>query len=177
MTAAERMRRWRALNPEKSKENKRKQRKAHPEKFREKYRRQYAKNAEKRAAAARSRRERDRDAYNAAVRARRHADPSVHRAACHARRARLKQVEGQLSAFEIKSQLMMQGFRCYYCRIRVDLIGYEVDHFVALANGGRHAASNIVIACRACNNSKNDSEPYTFMKKSGIKFCPYPRIK
>jgi 5-methylcytosine-specific restriction endonuclease McrA len=47
--------------------------------------------------------------------------------------------------------------RCHYClrpfaRDRIATL----DHVVALSMGGLHVASNVVVACRSCNSSKQD---------------------
>jgi len=43
------------------------------------------------------------------------------------------------------------GNRCAYCGSTKRL---ELDHIVALAAGGPHCESNLLVACRTCNSSK-----------------------
>jgi 5-methylcytosine-specific restriction endonuclease McrA len=43
--------------------------------------------------------------------------------------------------------------RCAYCLRRHDAL--QQDHVIALANGGAHAADNIVPACPKCNRRKS----------------------
>lgn len=162
MTPAERMRRWRAMNPDRVREKEQERRHRLPEVYRAKYRRQYAANAEKRAKAAQARREADRDHYNAMVRARRAKDPTRNRAICGNWRAR--QSGGRVTALDIVKQMRAQQGRCYYCE-QPTAERFEVDHFIALANGGKHDPSNIVIACPNCNRRKNKLNGSQFIAK------------
>ena len=41
--------------------------------------------------------------------------------------------------------------KCVYCGSKKDL---ELDHVVALSEGGPHIQSNLVVACKICNSSK-----------------------
>ena len=43
---------------------------------------------------------------------------------------------------------------CVYC----GKPGEEIDHFIAIKNGGPEVLGNLVLACRHCNGSKNDSD-------------------
>ena len=54
---------------------------------------------------------------------------------------------------------LRDGLLCLYC-LR-DLHGADprditLDHVIAHADGGTHAASNLITACRACNCSRQD---------------------
>jgi hypothetical protein len=48
------------------------------------------------------------------------------------------------------------GGRCEYCRVSQtdDLLPFEVDHIIALKHRGPTRASNLGLACFACNNHK-----------------------
>lgn len=48
------------------------------------------------------------------------------------------------------------GFSCVYCGSRPPQVILEVDHIVAVANGGSNEESNLVTACRQCNQGKSD---------------------
>ena len=56
-------------------------------------------------------------------------------------------------------------WRCAYCGRSgsegsdPDGVGWQVDHVVPLAGGGLESAANLVLACEACNLSKNDDPP------------------
>lgn len=78
-------------------------------------------------------------------------------------RARRRNVQGKHTVKEIKDQLKRQKGKCYWCGKKlnkdVDVDAPQVDHVIPLARGGTNDISNIVIACAACNQSKNDSLP------------------
>lgn len=45
-------------------------------------------------------------------------------------------------------------YTCVYCGRRPPEVALEVDHVLARANGGTDDATNLVTACRDCNNGK-----------------------
>lgn len=45
-------------------------------------------------------------------------------------------------------------FQCTYCGVPGTETELEVDHIVAVANGGSHHMSNLTTACRKCNQEK-----------------------
>ncbi|MEW6115999.1 MAG: HNH endonuclease [Nitrospirota bacterium] len=49
--------------------------------------------------------------------------------------------------------------RCYYCGTRVSAKELTMDHLVPLIRGGRSVKSNIVTACKECNNKKKHMLP------------------
>jgi len=49
--------------------------------------------------------------------------------------------------------------RCYLCGEVVLINDRHVDHIVPLSRGGRHVASNLAVACAACNLSKSAKLP------------------
>lgn len=48
------------------------------------------------------------------------------------------------------------GFTCVYCGGSPPAVVLEVDHIVAVAAGGTNDESNLVTACRPCNQGKSD---------------------
>lgn len=53
--------------------------------------------------------------------------------------------------------LARDGYRCQYCGLtRADGATLEIDHKVPRAAGGHDRASNLITACRECNQSKRD---------------------
>ncbi|MFQ3574044.1 MAG: HNH endonuclease [Thermodesulfovibrionales bacterium] len=44
--------------------------------------------------------------------------------------------------------------RCYYCNAVVSPKDLTMDHVVPIVRGGRSVKSNIVTACKTCNNKK-----------------------
>lgn len=55
--------------------------------------------------------------------------------------------------------LKRDRFQCTYCGVAGTQAELEVDHIIALANGGSHHMSNLTTACRACNQKKSDGAP------------------
>jgi len=48
------------------------------------------------------------------------------------------------------------GGRCEYCQLAQESheLAFEIDHFIALKHRGPTRASNLCLACFACNNHK-----------------------
>ncbi|HTZ17398.1 MAG TPA: HNH endonuclease [Dissulfurispiraceae bacterium] len=44
--------------------------------------------------------------------------------------------------------------RCYYCNAQVHPKELTMDHLVPIIRGGKSVKSNIVAACKECNNKK-----------------------
>jgi 5-methylcytosine-specific restriction endonuclease McrA len=79
----------------------------------------------------------------------------------HARRARLMGSGGRgVTSEDIALQMKQQKGRCWWCGFK--LTDYHVDHRIALAAGGEHDPSNIVISCPHCNVSKLTKTPAEF---------------
>jgi 5-methylcytosine-specific restriction endonuclease McrA len=55
---------------------------------------------------------------------------------------------------------------CYWCGKRCAK-KYHIDHYEPLARGGAHEISNLVIACPACNLSKQARDPFEFARQVG----------
>lgn len=49
--------------------------------------------------------------------------------------------------------------RCYYCGAEVNPEKLTMDHIVPLIRGGKSVKSNIVPACKECNNKKKHMLP------------------
>jgi hypothetical protein len=47
-------------------------------------------------------------------------------------------------------------FRCTYCGVPGTDVELEIDHIIAVSNGGSHHISNLTTACRKCNQKKGD---------------------
>jgi 5-methylcytosine-specific restriction endonuclease McrA len=52
--------------------------------------------------------------------------------------------------------LTRDKFTCQYCGGRPPSVELEVDHIVAVANGGASVMDNLVAACKECNRGKRD---------------------
>jgi 5-methylcytosine-specific restriction endonuclease McrA len=53
---------------------------------------------------------------------------------------------------------------CFWCGVGCE-DHYHVDHYIALANGGKHEADNLVIACQPCNSHKSSKDTEQFMNE------------
>jgi 5-methylcytosine-specific restriction endonuclease McrA len=99
--------------------------------------------------------ERNKQRVREAIYARRHATPKAiathrgRRAAAIAERA-----DGTLTPSAIRA-LFAAAKTCAYCVAPMTSAGKTLDHVVPLARGGGHAATNVLVCCRACNTAKN----------------------
>lgn len=62
--------------------------------------------------------------------------------------------------------------RCFYCGRRVGRppqLRFHIDHFIPLSKGGTNDPENLVLSCQPCNNSKYSKLPWEFMPE---KFSP-----
>lgn len=57
------------------------------------------------------------------------------------------------NAFRAKL-LQQQDFRCAYCNINLKGKRMNVEHVLALTNGGNNSKDNLVAACWVCNKEK-----------------------
>lgn len=58
---------------------------------------------------------------------------------------------------------------CYWCNVSCNQ-NYHIDHYEPLSKGGKHTVDNLVIACPACNLTKNAKDPYKFALTKGMLF-------
>lgn len=54
----------------------------------------------------------------------------------------------------------LQQGRCYYCGRRFRPSELTMDHLIPLIRGGRSVKSNLVPACKECNNKKKYLLPF-----------------
>jgi 5-methylcytosine-specific restriction endonuclease McrA len=85
---------------------------------------------------------------------------ATNRAGGARRRSRVRNAPGSYTIEDVLAQYGRQKGRCFWCHGKVDK--YHVDHVVPLARGGSNGPENIVIACPACNLSKNAKHPMDF---------------
>lgn len=163
---------WKTKNPGVVPAGARRRRALNPDRYRQQERIRYSARREEMASAAKQRRDRDRSAYNRMVQARRRSNPAIMKAIHGNRRART--AGGHITKTQIVAQLHSQGSRCYYCWCDVSA-SYTVDHFIALASGGAHDASNLVIACASCNRRKNKFDAFGFFRRIGVSVMPIRR--
>src|SRR5262249_9467509 len=62
---------------------------------------------------------------------------------------------GELLGWEIRAYLLEKfGRRCVYCKR--DNVPFQLDHMLPKSRGGSDRVSNLVLACRDCNQAKDD---------------------
>lgn len=64
-----------------------------------------------------------------------------------------KRLDSLSSAIRIRV-MKRDRFQCTYCGVPGTDAELEIDHIIAVANGGSHHMSNLTTACRACNQKK-----------------------
>lgn len=92
----------------------------------------------------------------------RRANPLRLRAYAAQHRAWKRAAAGKFSGADWKSTVSDFNGRCAYCLKPGPL---EIEHMTPLSRGGRHAADNIVPACRSCNASKYTSTPLEWLAR------------
>jgi hypothetical protein len=65
--------------------------------------------------------------------------------------------EAPTAAVRIRA-MKRDRFRCTYCGVPGTDAELEIDHIIAVSNGGSHHISNLTTACRTCNQLKGSSE-------------------
>jgi hypothetical protein len=57
------------------------------------------------------------------------------------------------------------GGTCVYCKISVPFSVIEFDHFIPVKLGGKTEPSNMLPACKSCNNNKRAKHPKDWLSK------------
>ena len=78
------------------------------------------------------------------------------------RKARVRGAEGFHTFVDIAEKYNAQHGKCFYCNCDLNY-EFHVDHFYPISKGGSNYPDNLVIACPACNYSKNDKMPEEFI--------------
>lgn len=59
------------------------------------------------------------------------------------------------------------GYECWYCGAplsrQIGSISPTLDHLIPLSHGGSNSFSNMVLACRFCNEAKRDNSVAVFL--------------
>lgn len=62
---------------------------------------------------------------------------------------------------EVKIRVLKRDrFQCTYCGKPGTDVELEIDHIIAVSNGGSHHISNLTTACRSCNQKKGDRQDF-----------------
>lgn len=112
---------------------------------------------------AKIRNERNRDHLQAYRKTWRKNNPEKMRAARVRYRALKRNALGSFDCDDIRKLYEKQKGLCVYCRCSLKN-DYQVDHFIALSNGGTNKASNIQLTCGTCNHMKRARDPYEFVQ-------------
>ncbi len=83
-----------------------------------------------------------------------------------ARRARKQEATGSHTIDDINNLFKLQRKKCASCNKSISKY-YEVDHIVALVNGGSDDKHNLQLLCMTCNRSKGSKDPIAFMNANG----------
>lgn len=71
----------------------------------------------------------------------------------------------------LRTILVRDGFRCRYCECKIGMKSGTKDHVFPRSRGGPDTLTNIVAACKSCNNRKADRTP----EEAGMKLLSQPR--
>ncbi|MDH4241846.1 MAG: HNH endonuclease, partial [Phycisphaerae bacterium] len=76
---------------------------------------------------------------------------------------------GAYKQSDIDRLLVIQHNCCYYCgtefKVVKGKVGYHIDHYHSVADGGRNEMANLVLACPPCNNLKGKEYGASFSLK------------
>ena len=77
-------------------------------------------------------------------------------------RARSCNAHGRLDIHSLRDRIMESRGRCEWCGGGLVQSPFELDHVVSLKHGGANTASNLAVACPACNRRKGQKHPARF---------------
>jgi 5-methylcytosine-specific restriction endonuclease McrA len=81
--------------------------------------------------------------------------------------ARRRNAVGHFTKADIDAIFKAQSGKCAYCRTSL-ANGYDIDHIVALKNGGSNWPSNLQLCCDSCNSRKTSKDPIDFARSLGL---------
>jgi len=81
------------------------------------------------------------------------------------RRSRKKSNGGKITHAEMLAIKRKANGVCYYCKKKAKNLTF--DHIQPISKGGKHEASNLVMACFLCNSTKNNQDPMAYARKIG----------
>ena len=137
---------------------------------REAKREDYFRNIEQRKAAQLSYREKNRQRIRDVGRAFRAANPELAKAiSLNARHKRRAAAVGGMTGPELAAWKRAAPKVCYWCGAKCAK-AFHIDHYVPLSKGGKHEASNLVVACPPCNAKKRAKDPLEFAASIGRLF-------
>jgi len=145
---------WRKKNKEKVVLDAKRWAKENPEKYAESKARTIAKNPEKyrRLHAARQSRYRSN-----------HPDRKAR--IDRARYARVRMAPGEYSESKWLQRVEYHGWKCFYCKVKLNKNTLTQDHAIPLIRGGSNHAANLLPACRSCNSKKKDLTVFEYLRR------------
>lgn len=75
------------------------------------------------------------------------------------------------NAATLRTVLVRDKFQCQYCACKLGLKSGTKDHVLPTSRGGLDVLTNVVAACKGCNNRKADRTP----GEAGMKLLSQPR--
>jgi len=91
--------------------------------------------------------------------------PDGYRARNQNRQKRVKANGGYFTRQELTTMRIAQAGICAYCCYQYDPDVLTIDHIIPIAQGGRHEAPNICLACPRCNFSKGNRTPEQWINR------------
>lgn len=99
--------------------------------------------------------------------------PEYGRVGHHRRRARKAGASGDFTAKQLLEKFTFHGWRCYLCRKSLTIKELEIDHRIALSNGGSNWIANYIApACHSCNQAKGNRCEKDYRLGSGPPIVP-----
>lgn len=162
----ERMRDWRARNPDKALAASRRANAKNIVKKRIARAKWCRENREESRLESKRWREKNPQRHRDNVKAWKKENPEKDKAYWKNRSARKRGAEGRHTADDVASIRASQKDKCAYCRARL-LGGGHLDHIIPLSRGGSNWPRNLQWLCGPCNLSKNNKDPITFALQQG----------
>jgi len=95
-------------------------------------------------------------------------------------RARQHHAAGQMTAVLLRSLILDSGGKCAWCDAGLVKQEFEIDHVLALVQGGANTYANLAVTCVTCNRRKGDKSPLTFaleqVARNGVQTALIRRI-
>lgn len=130
----------------------------------------YARNRERIVNRSREYHSKHRDRYAAQARKWVKQNPEKRKAISMANKAKRRAIEKDGDPTSIIFAWVQSAPKvCHWCNAKCKT-KYHVDHYHPLSKGGRHAVSNLVIACPTCNLRKSAKDPLEFAASVGRLF-------
>jgi 5-methylcytosine-specific restriction endonuclease McrA len=153
---------WEIAHPEMVAEHTKRYREKYPERVSARHRSYALAHPDRMKAHTKKWRENHAEHFAQVLSAWQKANPEKVRAACQNRRARIRGNGGTHSAEDLLNMVLAQGGRCFYCAKPLGA-DFHTDHKQPLARGGSNAVENLAAACPSCNLSKGTKTADEFM--------------